>query len=333
MTEQTEIKNFSTGDKIEHYFLLLNWEIKTSKNAKNYLDVTLGDKSGSISGKMWDIKDFTDLSKTSVVKVRGTIEDFQGSPQLRIEKIRPAEPADNISADDFLPRSSRNLEEMRTEFFDRISGMKNKHLKALLEKVFDDNIFESYSKVPAGKGWHHAYIHGLLEHTLEIINICELMCRFHPEIHKDLLLTGAMLHDYGKIYELSFDKGFDYTDEGKFLGHISIAAMEINQKIKEISGFPELLRNQVLHLILSHQGKMEFASPVEPKTLEAIVLYQADELSAKVNAYKYAMIKEINSESGWTKFLPLANNTLYISNKLKNSLKDKEGKDPETLFG
>lgn len=333
MTDQTEVKFLKKGEKIEQYFLLLNWELKTSRNGKDYLDVMLGDKSGSISGKMWEITEFRDLTGSAVVKVRGLVEDFQGSPQIKIDRIRPAEESDGINADDFLPRSVRNFDEMKNEFDERIDNIKNWFLKKLLQSVFTEEAFGKYSRVPAGKSWHHAYINGLLEHTLEIIKICELMCTFHPEINRDILVSGAMLHDFGKIYELSPDAGFEYTEEGKFLGHIAIAAMEVNGKIKAIEGFPELLRNQLLHLILSHQGKLEFASPVEPKTLEAIVLYQADELSAKTNAYKYAMIRESNSQSGWTKFLPLANNTLYVSENLKEKDEPEKDKDPETLFG
>jgi 3'-5' exoribonuclease len=155
------------------------------------------------------------------------------------------------------------------------------------------------------------------------------MCDFHPEINRDLLICGAMLHDLGKIEELSIDAGFEYTDKGKLVGHIVIGAIIIDEKIKEIEGFPEDLKDCLIHLILSHQGKLEHASPVVPKTLEAITLYQADELSAKVNAYKNALASEMKSEGKWTKFLSLASTDLFshginpeIEKQIKKSLFD-----------
>ena len=159
----------------------------------------------------------------------------------------------------------------------------------------------------------------MLEHTLEIIEICELMCRIRPEVNRDLLISGAMLHDFGKIEELNFTSGFDYSDKGKLVGHIVIAANLIEAETKKIENFPDELKNQLLHIVLSHQGKLEFASPVIPKTLEAIILYHADELSAKTNAYKNAISAEKESGGNWTKFLPLAETSLYLKDISENS--------------
>ena len=138
------------------------------------------------------------------------------------------------------------------------------------------------------------------------------MCSFHPEINRELLISGALLHDFGKTEELTYDAAFDYSDKGKLLGHIMMGALLVNNTASSIDGFPEELKEQLIHLVLSHQGKLEFASPVEPKTLEAIVLYQADELSAKTNAYKLAIDAEKNKGGKWTRFLPLANTSLFI---------------------
>jgi 3'-5' exoribonuclease len=254
-----------------------------------------------------------------VVKVSGTIEEYQGSLQIRVASIRLALEKDNILARDFLPTSRRNAEEMKKEFTLLIKSISNKQLKKLLSGIFNETRFELFSTAPAGKSWHHAYIHGLIEHTLEIIKICELMCEFHPELNRDLLISGAMLHDIGKIEELSFDSAFEYTDKGKLVGHIVIAANLVRDEIKKIPGFPTELENNLIHLILSHQGKLEHASPVVPKTVEAIALYQADELSAKVNAYKNAVESELRPDSNWTKFIHLADTDLYKFNFRENS--------------
>jgi len=192
----------------------------------------------------------------------------------------------------------------------RIQKIKNSKLKMLMDQFFNEKNLLKFTAAPAGKYWHHSYLNGLLEHSLELIRICDLMCDIHPEINRDLVICGALMHDYGKTEELSFDSSFEYTTRGKLIGHIVISAMLINEGCKKIPDFPNDLRDCLLHIILSHQGKLEFASPVLPKTLEAITLYQADELSAKVNAYKSAL-SEIKEIGKWTKFLPLASTDLF----------------------
>jgi len=313
MINQKELNLIERGEKIDHFLLLKKCELKLTKTNKQYLFLELGDKSITLNANIWE--NFESFYKSvipgNIVKVLGNLDEFQGTPQIKIISISKAKPSAGISPEDFLPISKRDFMEMEKEFFSQIEKISNTFLKQLIKKIFTDENFKKYSKVPAGKAWHHAYIHGLLEHTLEIIKICELMCNFHPEINKDLLICGAMMHDFGKIEELSFDSAFDYTDKGKLLGHIVISAMYVNEQAKKISGFPEELKTCLLHIILSHQGKLEYASPVIPKTLEAITLYQADELSAKVNAYKNAISSGTSSENKWTKFLPLAASDLF----------------------
>ncbi len=312
--EQKKIKDLKKGDKVCHFFLKKRCEIKTTRTNKEYLDMELGDDTGSLSAKVWE--NFVNLRLTDedvkILKVAGIVEEYQNQLQIKIEQVRKTSPEDNINIEDFLPKSKRLLSEMLGELETRISKISNSHLKKLIKLILTEENFERYKKVPAGKAWHHAYIHGLLEHTLEIVRICDLMCDIHSEINRDLLICGALLHDFGKIEELTFESTFDYTDKGKLLGHIVIAALKVENIITQIDGFPCELKNQLLHLILSHQGKLEYASPVEPKTLEAIVLYHADELSAKTNAYKSAIEYEKNGDKKWTKYLPLAGTSLYI---------------------
>lgn len=314
MINQKNLNEFSIGEEIILFLMINKYEIKTAKNGRQYLNLELRDKSAVLPAKVWDkFEDMLpEIADGKIVKVAGAIEEFNGSPQIRVEKIRLANGKDNVDSEDFLPSSKRPLEEMLSEFNQAIFSIKNKFLKELLEKIFDESNLKKYTRTPAGKNWHHAYIHGLLEHTLEIVRICELMSSIHPEIKRDILITGALLHDFGKTEELTSNTTFDYSDKGKLIGHIMIGALMVEKAAASISNFPEELKNQLLHLILSHQGKLEFASPVEPKTLEAIVLYQADELSAKTNAYKSAIETDKNKSGKWTRFLPLANTSLYI---------------------
>lgn len=313
MLNQKELNQLDRGEQIDHFLLVKKCEIRTTKTNKQYLFLELGDKSVSLNANLWE--GFENFYKTvvpgDVVKVAGVMDEFQGTPQIKIYSIKKAAAADNVLPSDFLPKSKRNPEVMRKEFKDRIDRISDPFLNALIKRIFDEENLKRFSYAPAGKSWHHSYVHGLIEHTLEIIRICDLMCDIHPEINRDILICGAMLHDFGKTEELSFDASFDYTDKGKLLGHIVISAMLVNEESKKIPGFPEELKNNLLHVILSHQGKLEYASPVVPKTLEAITLYQADELSAKVNAYKNAILSGTNTEGKWTKFINLASTDLF----------------------
>jgi 3'-5' exoribonuclease len=255
-----------------------------------------------------------------IVKVDCKFDEYNGNPQLIINRIRLAVEEDNVLHSDFLPRSKRNFDEMKREWENSVDNISNNFIKTLLKNIFDTETKEKYFNVPAGKAWHHSYIHGLLEHTLEIIKFCETAADIHPELNRDLLVAGAILHDFGKVEELTFETNFDYTDKGKLIGHIVIAAMRIEEKSKQINNFPEELKDQIIHLVLSHQGKLEHASPVIPKMPEAIVLYHADELSAKSNAYLNVVETERQGESNWTSFIRLAETSIYIPPKGNNEL-------------
>lgn len=314
MNEINTLKKDS--ENIIGFYLVGSIEEKQTRHGKSFLDLTLTDKTGSINAKLWDYDRTKHFFKQGdIIKVKGKIQEFGGRLQFIIERIRKAQPEDGVSMENFIRKSQRDFDEMKSELRNVINSIKNPYLNEALNKLFSGERLERFLNVPAGKAWHHAYLHGLLEHTLEIVKICELVATFHEEINRDLLIAGALLHDYGKIEELSGGAETEYTDKGKLLGHIVIATMEIEKTIAEIDGFPEELKWQLEHLVLSHQGKLEFASPVVPKTIEAIALYHADELSAKVNAYKNAVAAEGASEKNWTNFIRLAETDLYIPNK------------------
>ncbi len=314
MLDQKALNEFSIGDELLIFLIVSKCEVKTSKNGKLFLNLELRDKSTALPSKVWDNAEeyAKKLKEGTVVKVAGLIEDFNGAPQIKIDKIRPAQESDNVKPEDFLPRSKRPLNEMIDELNQVIESVNNQYLNKLLRIILSGENLDKYARTPAGKGWHHAYIHGLLEHTLEIVRICKLMCSIHSDLNHDLLISGALLHDFGKTEELTYDSVFDYSDKGKLIGHIMIGAITVDKTASSIPNFPEELKTHLIHLVLSHQGKLEFASPVEPKTLEAIALYQADELSAKTNAYKYAIEADKNKGGRWTRFLPLAETSLFI---------------------
>ncbi len=316
MVDQVELLELKKGDPVDHFLLIRKFEARSTKAGKDYLSLELGDKSVSLSANVWsDTAGFQSIFKKGktgdIVKVSGVIDEFNNQPQIKVSSIRFAEPSDNVTPQDFIAKSLRDPDEMVDELMERIDKISNENIKALLKNIFTGEKLDKFKTAPAGKAWHHAYIHGLIEHTLEMIKICDLMSDFHYEINRDLLIAGAMLHDFGKTEELKYDTAFEYSDKGKLIGHIVICANMIEEETKKIPGFPEDVKNMLIHLVLSHQGKLEHASPVVPKTVEAIALYHADELSAKVNAYKNAIITEMKSEGNWTKFITLAQTDLY----------------------
>ncbi|MDR3611592.1 MAG: HD domain-containing protein [Ignavibacteriaceae bacterium] len=312
MLNQTDLNLLKKGDFLNHFLLLKKSEIKLTKSGKQYLYLELADRTLSLSSNLWEnfSEIYSNIKPGDVVKVTGSMDEYLGTPQIKITTLTSLDPGENISPTDFLAKSKRNIVEMKKELLARIQLIKNSKLKTLMDQFFYDKELEKFVSAPAGKYWHHPYLHGLLEHSLELIRICDLMCDIHPEINRDLVICGALMHDYGKTEELSFDSSFDYTTRGKLIGHIVISAMMINEGCKKIPDFPDELRDCLLHVVLSHQGKLEFASPVIPKTLEAITLYQADELSAKVNAYKTAL-GDLKEKGKWTKYLPLASTDLF----------------------
>lgn len=314
MLQQIEFNKLKDQDTVLHYCILSKFEIKLAKNGNQYLQVEVKDKSTLLVGRMWGGFEsiLPELKPGLIIKIKGVAENYQNSITLKIEQLRLTVPQDKVDITDFLPTSNRSFNEMKNELLLVIKSISNNYLKQLINNIFTQDTLNKFVEAPAAKNWHHAYIGGLIEHTLEIIKICDLMCKIHPEIKRDLLITGALFHDFGKLKELQVGTDIYYTDEGKLLGHIVIGAMEVEAKIKEIPNFPEKLKNDLLHLILSHQGKLEFATPVVPKTLEAIVLYQADELSAKTNAYKNVINNSDNQQSNWTKFIQLAGTDLYL---------------------
>lgn len=332
MLNQTDLSSINKGESIDHFFLVKKCEARLTKNGKEYLSLELGDKSLNCPSNLWDdVAGFKSIKSSlavgDIVKITGSMDEYQGSPQVKIETLRLAKQSDNVSSKDFLPKSLRDIKVMKKEFKSRLEKIEDPDLNSLMKNIFTEERFDKYTSVPAGKMWHHNYISGLIEHTLEIIRICDLMSDIHPEINRDLLVCGAMLHDFGKIEELSFEPVFEYTDKGKLLGHIVIAAMIVNDEMNKIASFPEDLKNNLLHLILSHQGKLEYASPVVPKTLEAITLYQADELSAKVNAYKNVINNEVKPGTNWTKFISLAGTDIH-----SHGIKSQSDNTKKTLF-
>ena len=277
------------GEVVTTFFAISSFSIREKKGGGGqYLALTLSDKTGSLEARMWE--EFASAMATCgegcFVKVQGHISKYQNRFQITLLKMRLAADSE-IEVSDFVPATRFNIDEMWAELRGYVDSFANPDLKRLVFAFLDDEtIARAYREAPAAKMLHHAWIGGLLEHVLTLVRVCRAMVPFYPEVDSDLLVTGAILHDIGKIRELSWGTSFSYTLEGQMVGHISIAQGMLREKIATLPGFPDKLRILVEHMILSHHGRYEFGSPKLPMTPEALLLSTLDDLEAKMQAVR-----------------------------------------------
>ena len=298
------IGELKKGQAVESTFLVRDKVLTKTKSGNPYLALRLADRTGEIDGRIWDsATDFLPLFEPDdFIRVRAEVDEFQGTLQLRIVKLRKC-PEEEIQLDEFLPKTPRNTEEMLAELRKIASQIHHPFLHKLLEAFFaDEDFVKKFKLAPAAKAVHHVYLGGLLEHTLSVLQLILLVGPRYPGINQDLLMAGAILHDIGKISELSFDRSFDYTDPGRLLGHITLTVEMIDEKIRAIPEFPQDLSLRLKHIILSHHGEYAFGSPKRPKTLEALLLHQLDDLDAKMNGFLAWIEKGKDSPSRWTPY-------------------------------
>ena len=296
------IANLSDGMHISDIYLCKSKTIALTKNGKEYASVTLQDRTGQIEGKIWDLGSpaIRDFEAMDYVQIDGIVTVFNNANQLNIHRIRTAQEGEYTTAD-YFPVSARPMEEMKAELRSYIVSVKNQYLNALLRSFFGDDAFlRNFCEHSAAKSVHHSFIGGLPEHTLSVARLCDSAAKQYPYVNRDLLITCALLHDIGKTRELSLFPGNDYTDEGQLIGHISIGASMVSEKIAAIDGFPARLANEVIHLILSHHGELEFGSPKKPALMEAFILSFIDNLDAKVETtHELIESKAPVNDDGW----------------------------------
>jgi 3'-5' exoribonuclease len=269
-------------------FLVHSKEIRQKKTGEFYLSLLLGDRTGELDAKMWDnVQEVLDeFDRDDFVKVKGMVQVFHNRPQLTIHKVRRMDESE-IDFADYFPSSKRNPDEMWAELRGIVSGVGNPHLKALLEALLDDpDVASRYRRAPAAKQIHHAFLGGLIEHVLSLCALARLTAGHYPIVDYDLLVTGVILHDIGKIYELNYERGFSYSNEGQLIGHISIAMRMVGERLRGLPDFPPRLRTLVEHMILSHHGQLEFGSPKLPQFPEALLLHYLDDVDSKMECMR-----------------------------------------------
>lgn len=297
------IESFREGDNINDIYLVKSKKSDVTKTGRPYDRVVLQDKTGSIDAMIWDPNSpgIDDFDALDYVLINGSVNVFMNSNQLSIRRVRKAAEGEYNPAD-YLPVSSRNIEEMYTELTAYIDTIGSAHLKALLNSFFveDEDFIKAFKKSSAAKTVHHGFMGGLLEHTLSVTNMCNYYCSAYSMLRRDLLISVAMLHDIAKIYELSDFPLNDYTDEGQLLGHIVMGSEMVGEHIREIEGFPKVLASEVKHCILAHHGEYEYGSPKKPALMEAVALHFADNTDAKMETMKELFAS--TTETGWLGF-------------------------------
>jgi len=305
-------------------FVVIGKQVKPKKTGEPYLALTLGDRTGQIEAKMWDnVEDAIDVfEQEDVVKVKGLLNKYKNRFQITVHKLRKLQESE-IDFADYLPKSTKDIGELWRTLAEFVATIQNRHLKSLIEAFMaDSEIAEAYRNAPAAKSLHHAYIGGLLDHVVSLFRSCDLLCRNYPHINRDLLLTGAFLHDIGKIHELTYNRTFSYTTRGQLLGHMIIELEMLQAKLAQFPDFPAELKTLVEHLIISHHGEYEFGSPKLPMFAEALMLHYLDDLDSKLESMRAHFEREAGVEGSWTGYNP------SLGRPLLNSMKFLDGKPP-----
>ncbi len=281
------IKELHEGDMISSIYLCKDKKSLQTKAGKNYYSMQLHDKTGSVDGKVWDLSNgIGHFESMDYIQVDAQVVSFQGSLQLNIRRVRKAEEGEYDPVD-YMPCSKRNIEEMYHELLEMIATVREEHLHKLLEMVFteDPEFIKAFKIHSAAKTMHHNFAGGLLEHSLSVARLCEFYVKRYPVLNHDLLITAALCHDIGKMSEISSFPENDYTDEGQLIGHIVTGTIMLDEKIRQIDGFPVKLANELKHCILSHHGELEYGSPKKPALIEAVALAFADNTDAKLEGF------------------------------------------------
>jgi len=298
------VADLQPDQSIHGTFLVLNKDVRQKKSGDPFISLVLGDKTGELDAKMWDnVAEILDtFERDDFLRVKGVVQVFQNKIQLTIHKLQRVEES-QIELADFFPASARDPEEMWAELQGHIAALGNAHLKALLTAIFaDEEIARLYKRAPAAKTIHHAWFSGLIEHVLSMAKIAKVLAP-HYAVDEDLVMAGVILHDIGKIHELTYERTFNYSDAGQMIGHIVMAMRMIDDKLRGLPDFPPKLRLLLEHMILSHHGTLEFGSPKVPLFPEAMLLHLIDNLDSKMESMRGALQKDARVEGNWTGYV------------------------------
>src|ERR1700731_1036010 len=334
------MKDFYISECVQHEnkiitssFVVVSKQIKPKKSGEPFLGLTLRDRSGHLEAKMWDnVEEVLDaFEQDDFLKIKGLVNKYKNRFQLTVHKLRKLGETE-IEFSDYLPKTTKNIDELWQTLTDFIATFQNPHLKSLVQAFMaDPEIASAYRNAPAAKTLHHAYIGGLLDHDVSLLRSCDLMCQNYPQINRDLLLTGAFLHDIGKIHELTYNRCFSYTTKGQLLGHMISELEMLQAKLAQFPDFPPELKILIEHLIISHHGQYDFGSPKLPMFPEALMLHYLDDLDSKMEAVRAQFQREAGFDSPWTSYNASLGRPLLNTEKFLAPKKVLPPEDPDTI--
>jgi 3'-5' exoribonuclease len=319
------LNEYKDGDAVDDVFLLAEKTLRANRNANLYLLAVLRDKTGTMVGMQWNVTEqgTANFNACDFVHVKGKVQLYQGGLQMIVTNIRPVA-KEGLDPADFHPQPSGETPKRLERMKELLGTMSNPHLAALAEAFWADDAFmQAFAQAPAGVKAHHAYLGGLVEHKLNILETADRISPLYPALDRDTLLAGIFLHDLGKVREMGYDSSFIYTDEGQLLGHLLIGCEMLNEKIPEVErrtgeSFPPALLWHLKHIILSHHGTIEYGAAKLPMTPEAIAIHHLDALDAKVHEFSKAIEEDPNGEANWTPFSPRLQRKLFKMPKAGN---------------
>lgn len=311
------VESLQDGDTVNDYFIAVRKDLREQQKGGKFLGMVFKDRTGEIGGILWTnaVAVARNFELGDVVNVRGTITSYQDRLQVRVDQVVPLREEEYNLAD--LIFTAANTEELSGKFRAIIGSIQNEWLRKLTLSFLDDAGFMArFSSSAAGKKWHHAFRGGLMQHCYELARLASAVAEVLPRIDRDVLLTGVLVHDIGKLDEMTHDLFVEYTTAGKLLGHLAIGAEMVQRRIDAIPGFPESLRLQVLHCVWSHHGELVNGSPVVPKTLEALVLYHIDNLDAQADAFMRIMDETRDKGQVWSEYIQMIDRQVWTKERL-----------------
>jgi len=317
--ERKFVANIKPNERIDEIFLVKFKQLRTARNGSHFIHMELADRTGTLIARKWRASEalYATFSDGDLVRVKGSTELYQERLQLIVDSIEQVS-RNECDIADFLPHTEKDVEVMWERLKEILRSVENTFLSSLIEAFVEDASFKkNFIRAPAAVDYHHAYLGGLLEHTLSILELGVEVAEHYTELDRDILLSGIFLHDIGKITELSYDGSFTYTDEGRLVGHIVRGVEMMQEKASTIDDFPKPLLDVLRHIILSHHGEYEFGSPRLPMTAEAMAVHHLDNLDAKVNAVSHLIASHPDRSSHWTDWAKMFQRRLFRGIELK----------------
>ena len=302
--ERKFVEDIAPGDMVEQPFLVQAKQLRTQRNGAFFLDLELADRTGVVPSKCWDATPelFESFAENDFILVRAHGETYRRRLQLVVTDLKLID-AGEVNVAEFLPATKKDVAELAARLHELADAIENPHLNALLGAFLDDEAFlASFQQAPAAVAIHHAWLGGLLEHTVAVAELAVVVAGRYPNLNGDLLVAGAILHDIGKIDQFDYSRSFRYTDAGGLIGHLPMGMRMVEERAAQLDEFPSELLDQLSHMILSHHGQYEYGSPILPATAEALALHYLDNLDAKLVAFDQALLRDQDPQTNWTEW-------------------------------